>query len=334
MKYSIIIPTYNSKKTIIKLLDSICKTKEQERFEIIVVDDASTDQTYDAIKAYPIRYIASNKNKGSAHARNRGAFAAQCPYLIFFDSDIILKHDTLDLLIKSIEGQNENHIYMGIYDEKPVQKNFISEYKALLDAFHWRNIKTCEVTSFEPRCAILKKTLFEKAGGFDETFIGADVEDYELGYRFLNMNAKLLVNPNIRVYHHFPLTLKKLISTLFFRTQSWVQLFNNRKKFDNVGSTKESAFACGISGLSSFLLPAIGFENAALIAFIVMFFLYYLIFSNFFSHSFNKKGIKAGLKIIIFHYFICIIIFWGAIFGIFKILFLKAISQRVQYHNK
>lgn len=315
-KYSIIIPTYNSKHTIVKLLDSIFATKGHEHFEIIVVDDASTDQTYKVVKTYPVRIIVSSKNMGSAHARNTGAFAAQSPYLIFFDADVVIKPDTLERLTKRIEEKNENYVFMGIYDENPVKINFISQYKALLDSYHWRNIKTKAVTSFEPRCAIMKKSLFEKSGGFDDTIVGADVEDYELGYRLLDINAKLIVDPEIKVYHHFPMSVKHLISTLFNRTKSWIQLFSSRKKFDNVGSTIESALACGISGLSSFLLPAIGFETSATLAFLLMFSLFWVIFSDFFLHAFYEKGICFGVKVIFFHYFICIVIFWGAVKGI------------------
>jgi len=314
--YSIIIPTYNSKKTLLKLLNSIFETKGRERYEVIVVDDASTDETYQAIKDYPVKIMTSPQNKGSAHARNIGAYAAQSPYIIFFDADIILQPNTLDLLIKCIKGQPENHVYMGIYSDIPVEKNIVSEYKALLDSYHWKQVKKIEVTSFEPRCAIMKKTLFEKSGGFDERITGADVEDYELGYRLLDLNARLLVNPDICVYHHFPTSINKLLRSMFHRTQSWIKLFKHRKKFDNVASTPESALACGISGLSGLLIPAIGFDYAALIGFICLISLFVFLCADFWVYAFHKRGYCLALTCVCLHYFVCMVVFWGAMTGL------------------
>ncbi|MBF0449467.1 MAG: glycosyltransferase family 2 protein [Candidatus Magnetomorum sp.] len=316
-QYSIIIPTYNSKTTLIKLLNSILATERHERFEIIVVDDASTDQTYQAISGYPIRTIRSSTNRGSAYARNTGALAAQSSCLIFFDADIVVQPDTLDRLIACIDGQPENHVYMGVYSDTPVQKNLISEYKAMLDAYHWKNIKNHQVTSFEPRCAIMRKSLFEKAGGFDDTIAGADVEDYELGYRLLDLKTRLFVNPEIQVDHHFPTSFHQLFSTMFHRTQSWMQLFKHRKKFDNVASTLESALACGIAGLSGCLLPAIGIDYRAFLGFFCMVSLFIFLFSDFFLYIFDKKNFGTGIKMTVLHYTICMLVFWGAMIGLF-----------------
>jgi GT2 family glycosyltransferase len=328
-QYSIIIPTFNSKESLLLLLDSIIASKDRQRFEIIVVDDASTDQTCQAIANYPVRLIVSDKNRGSAHARNTGAFSAQTPYLIFFDADVVLQSNTLDLLIKSIKDQPKNHVYMGIYSAIPAKKNLISEYKALLDANHWKKIKSLQVTSFEPRCAIMRKSLFDQSGGFDDRISGADVEDYELGYRLLDLNARLFVNPSIRVNHHFPMSFKQLLLTMFCRTKSWMQLFLKRKKFDNVASTPESALACGISGLSGLLIPAVGFHNDVRVGFFCLICLFIFLFSDFIIHIFRTKGWWTGSKMFVLHYMICICVFWGAMAGLFNIIMTKDVIKSV-----
>jgi len=316
-QYSIIIPCYNTKDTLEELLVSIISSSNADQFEIIVVDDGSTDGTYRAIQHYPVRVIRSEINKGSAHARNIGAFYAKTPFLIFFDADIIIQSDTLEKLIACIAGNPKNHVYMGIYSHDPVHKSFVSMYKAMLDTWHWQNIKTNAVTSFEPRCAIMHKSLFEKVGGFDETFEGADVEDYELGYRLLALGTILYVNTDIKVHHHFPMTGKELLKTMFRRSMSWAQLFVHRKQFDNVASTPEAALSCGIAGWSILLWPLIFYDCIALLFFLALLCLFGYLVSGFFVQVKNYYGFWIGIRLLVLHYMVCGVIFFGGVTGLF-----------------
>ena len=92
MKYSlsIIIPSYNSIKTIDRCLSSVFKSKFKN-YEVIVVSDNSNDRSNDIIKKYPCRLINLKKNVGAAAARNAGAKIAKSDILIFLDSDVIIK---------------------------------------------------------------------------------------------------------------------------------------------------------------------------------------------------------------------------------------------------
>ena len=86
---SIILPTYNRAHTLRKAVDSILNQTYKD-FELIVVDDGSTDDTYNLIKSindYRIVYVKHEKNKGAAAARNTGIKLAKGKYIAFQDSD-------------------------------------------------------------------------------------------------------------------------------------------------------------------------------------------------------------------------------------------------------
>ena len=86
---SVIIPTYNRAEVIERALDSVLAQTYQD-YEIIVIDDASTDQTCAVVEAYDdprIRLIRSHANGGAGAARNAGIVQAQGEYIAFLDSD-------------------------------------------------------------------------------------------------------------------------------------------------------------------------------------------------------------------------------------------------------
>lgn len=88
-KVSVIIPTYNREGTIVRAIQSVID-QTWKNFEIIVVDDGSTDRTRQIVEGFVddrIRYIYLEQNSGASHARNTGIRQAQCEYIAFLDSD-------------------------------------------------------------------------------------------------------------------------------------------------------------------------------------------------------------------------------------------------------
>ena len=96
-EYSIIIPVFNAEHSIEAMLNSVFNDLP-DNFEVIVVDDASTDNGIDIAKKFPVQILTHSVNKGPSAARNTGAKAARFETLIFLDADVELYPDSLNNL--------------------------------------------------------------------------------------------------------------------------------------------------------------------------------------------------------------------------------------------
>ena len=111
IKLSVIVPTYNSSNTIERLIHSLSNQIFKD-FEIVFIDDNSTDNTVDLIlKALensniPSQLIVNETNKGPGYSRNRGLEKANGDYIVFIDSDDIVREDHLSTFYDSIEGHD------------------------------------------------------------------------------------------------------------------------------------------------------------------------------------------------------------------------------------
>lgn len=104
--FSIIIPTYNREKTIERAIDS-CLTQTYENFEVIIVDDCSTDNTIELVKNYSderVRLIQNEVNSERCITRNNGIKVANGKYIIFLDSDDYFLPIHLETFKKEIES--------------------------------------------------------------------------------------------------------------------------------------------------------------------------------------------------------------------------------------
>ena len=105
---SIIVPSYNSEKTIKNCLDKISKESGRLNSEIIVVDDCSTDKTVEIIKTFQnIKLIELESNKGAGNARNKGAEKAIFENLCFVDSDINISEQSILNLVKRLKKNDD-----------------------------------------------------------------------------------------------------------------------------------------------------------------------------------------------------------------------------------
>jgi glycosyltransferase involved in cell wall biosynthesis len=114
MKISVIIPAYQAEKTIEECLRSIFSQSFQD-FEIIVVNDGSTDKTLEILDKYKDKIkILSQENKGAPAARNNGFGKSTGHYLFFCDADVILSKDALETLKNTLENNPGNsYAYSG-----------------------------------------------------------------------------------------------------------------------------------------------------------------------------------------------------------------------------
>lgn len=182
---SIVIPTYNREKQILRAVKSILNQTYQD-FELIIVDDGSQDGTEDVIQTIKddrIRYIKLDKNQGVAHARNVGIQEAKSEYIAFLDSDDEWKPDKLELQMKKMCASSEK---VGLIFSRMGGKQRNSEERFVCPPENY-NKNILEGNIFyslliqnvigTPAMLVRKKCL-DDVGGFKETL--QCLEDWEL----------------------------------------------------------------------------------------------------------------------------------------------------------
>lgn len=175
---SVIISVYNGERTIRKCLDSLLAQSYQD-FEVIVVDDASTDNTRKILMEYVprIHFFAFpfNVNVGQARCRNQAAKHAQGKYLVFIDADCIADKDWLQELL------NAHFICVGGAQKLPFDASFkqrmifaFMKRIGFITEYAGNNMRGVEHI---PSCnAFYRKDIFDKLGGFRDLRYGEDVD--------------------------------------------------------------------------------------------------------------------------------------------------------------
>lgn len=120
MKVSIIIPVYNAQNTIKKAIDSaVNQDFPQKDFEIIVVNDGSTDKTLEILKSYNQQIkIINQKNRGTVKTANRGFRKARGEYVIKLDADDYFKPNILKEMTKILDRKSDiDFVYCDYYEK-------------------------------------------------------------------------------------------------------------------------------------------------------------------------------------------------------------------------
>ncbi len=241
-KVSIVIPTYNRKKDIEKAVESILKIDYPD-YEVIVVDDASKDNTIKTLKKFKtkkLRIIRRKINGGPAAARNDGIKAAKGSFIAFTDSDCTVSKNWIRDLVKFFETLPDNAAGVCGTIYPPKGANFLMRliyFMPQMDgntSIAERKKKPFEVDNISCNNAVWKSDAIREMKGFDESFFRdfrTVPEDSELCYRTLKKGYKFYMRPGASTYHHFRPTLKEFLEqsyragrgggVVFMRHKNW-----------------------------------------------------------------------------------------------------------------
>ena len=277
---SIIIPAYNSENTIEKCLNAIFNTDyPRKKYEVIVIDDKSTDNTINIVQRYPCKLIKQKKNQGPAKARNVGAQLSKGDILFFIDSDIILKKNSLTEVKESFKDKNKKCL-TGMYKKYPENKGIFPLYKSFLWYHELSNVDKDFVGVMNTACGAIKKEIFIDIKGFNTNYKGAECEDVEFSRR-LTQKYRIYFNKNLKVGHYYPNLfggLKKSFQTYL----QWWPLFLKTKKFDSAMTSMKLGVGTATAGLSFIL-----FGSAALFKTSIFFILGFIPFMVFIYSYFS-----------------------------------------------
>lgn len=168
MKFSLITPTYNRANLLVRTVDSILR-QTYTNYELIVIDDGSTDNTKEIMKAYVndnrIKFISYPENKGVNHARNTGIDMATGDIIALCDSDDILLENALEKVKNFIETHPGYDIFFfGTMDEKTGKHMFKIPYDGFSPSYK-EMIKLKKIRG--EFWGIFKRYVFEKYKYFD-----------------------------------------------------------------------------------------------------------------------------------------------------------------------
>ncbi|MBQ8887822.1 MAG: glycosyltransferase family 2 protein [Candidatus Gastranaerophilales bacterium] len=229
---SIVIVTYNSSKYIESCLNSIYEKTLKTRYEIIIIDNNSKDNTVDIIneKYKDIILIKNNNNLGFAKAINKGSKIAKGEYLLFLNPDTILLNNTIDIFKEKALQYPQIALFggylLGEQDQMVYSCGFLPSKLDILKLylFNGKGIKPRKINiNKEQQVEIIsgvdfyiKKEVFEKLNGFDEDYFLYH-EEVDFCRKLKKNKYKALFVPSAKM-RHFEMKSENLkIKTLFYK---------------------------------------------------------------------------------------------------------------------
>ena len=201
---SVVIPTYNRERLIGRSIKSVLNQTYQN-FEIVIVDDSSTDNTKEVVKSFNderIRYVRHEENKGEAAARNTGIKIAKGQYIASQDSDDEWLPEKLAWQVELLKNAppEVGVVYTGFWKIKNNEKTYIP--------FSWVNQKDGDIHKellkgnfIGSPVVLIRKDCFEKVGMFDEKLF--HLVDWEMWLRISKYyHFKYIDEPLVLAHYH------------------------------------------------------------------------------------------------------------------------------------
>jgi len=207
---SIIIPAYNEGKNITRCLDSLLSL-EYPGYEVIVVDDGSSDDTADVVEQYvrsrgasnKVRLVRHERNRGKAAALNTGIRNARYDYIAVLDADSHVSPDSLLWIMPHFADPKVGAVSSAIHVRNPV--NLLSRlqwWEYLTTNFYRALMAVIDVLYVTPGVlSVYRKSVLEEVGLFDENEIS---EDLEIALRIKAHHYKILFEPNSTTFTDVP----------------------------------------------------------------------------------------------------------------------------------
>ena len=197
---SVIVPVYNGGEYLSRCLDALLASSYQS-FEIIVVDDASTDDSTGICREKGVVAFTLLKQTGPAAARNFGAEKATGDVLLFIDSDVVVQRDTIARVASDFMNNPDISAVFGSYDDCPSAPDFLSQFRNLFHHFIHQNSRQ-DADTFWAGCGAMRREIFCELGGFDESrYSRPSIEDIELGLRLRKRGCKIRLDKELTVKH-------------------------------------------------------------------------------------------------------------------------------------
>jgi GT2 family glycosyltransferase len=302
LRVSIIVPVYNNPLDLRECLTTLQASAGPDS-EIIVVDDASTDETSSVAAGLGVCGLRLTTNSGPAAARNYGAQHARGDILFFVDADVVVAPDVLPRVLEQFAERSDLSAIFGSYDARPRAHGVVSRYRNLLHHFVHQHGNP-EASTFWAGCGAIRRSVFQELGGFDATrFPRPSIEDIELGYRLRQAAHRILLDKALQVTHLKRWTLWSVIRTdILCRAVPWSRLIlESHQTPDDLNLQGGQRLSVALVGLASLCLLLAAFRLELLVLCAVTLLGVMMLNRQLFAFFFRQHGLLFAICCIPLH---------------------------------
>jgi GT2 family glycosyltransferase len=223
VRVSVVVPTHAATPALAACLRSLAASRPRPH-EVLLVRDGDVPGV-DALAAEAGAILLHTETRrGAASARNAGARAASGDVVLFLDSDVAAPPDLVGRVAEAFDAQPGLTAAIGSYDAEPSAPAFVSQYRNLLHHYVHQT-SASDASTFWGACGAIRRRALLDAGGFDESYGAASIEDIELGVRLRRAGATLRLDPTLQVKHLKRWTFASFLWTdVFRRALPWTRL--------------------------------------------------------------------------------------------------------------
>ena len=239
----IVITTYKGRELLKKNLPRVIKLSPTVKKIIVIIDDGGKDDTKKFLQEkYPqIKVLSNKKNIGFVKSTNKAVASSKADFVILFNNDV---YPTNDYLKSSLEYFKNKDVFAVTFNEQHSAPPQVSWQKG---KFHFTRTKD----KSQPRysawpsggTSIIRKSIWEKLGGFNEIYSPGYWEDIDIGWRAWKSGYRIVFDPQAKVVHHhqstFDLLDKKYVQTLKERNEllfTWLNISDTSLSFSHMMS--------------------------------------------------------------------------------------------------
>jgi glycosyltransferase involved in cell wall biosynthesis len=304
---SVVVPVRNGGRNFEHCLRRLRDSVHSD-FELIVVDDASVDDSAAVARRAGALVIKSASPQGPAAARNLGAKAARAPLIFFLDADVAVHRQTVSLALARFKADPGLSALIGSYDDTPAAPGLVSQYRNLLHHFvHQQGpfdngIRPAH--TYWTGCGMIRRDVFLDFGGFDpRLYPRPAIEDIELGYRLARAGHRIVLARDVLATHFKRWTLAEMVRTdIFRRGVPWMLLIKRTGTIETDLNVKAGQKACvALTGLAilgaalSALFPAAAFLSGFSLLLIMA------LNREFFEFLTRRKGLRFAASAFALH---------------------------------
>jgi len=250
---SIVIPAYNAEKTISRTIEALLEQNyPRKNYEIIIVDDGSTDKTVDTVSKFPVKLIKL-KHKGPANTRNVGAKRSKGSVVLFTDADCVPDRNWIKNMTEPFKDPKIVGV-SGTYKTLNSDKLMARFVGYEIEHRHEKMKKQKYIDFIGTFSAGYRRNIFLKFKGFDTRFKTSSGEDPELSYRIAKAGLKMVFQKKAFVKHFHPDTIWKYLKQKYYRAvwRNFMYWREHRSKILSDSYTGKTMF---LQIFSSSILP-------------------------------------------------------------------------------